>query len=325
MKEMHDGRVAARDDSGLRKERHGRRVESWRCVCLLRGLAATIVVHIQAVDVLPCVFCLVAFFRRWRRVMLRCAYLLWDMLAVVRLAVLCAIRITSHPHHFPSIIVLRAGRALWCCIRKPPLAVCVRCVMISTMPTVLQRRRSHHGPCRCTLRTCYVLVLVHVGCAALPPVLSCLRVASCAIDGRVARCRCVCARPLPHLALTRINVELRLRAQRLLRVCRPPRPEGCRVRGLSCVGMSSLRRRPELHASMGLPWLNVEQSSWLLGCAAAAAVAAGGGDAVDAAVVEAAVLAEIKGSRSGAEHFRVISVMGNGEFGYVFKVRCDVS
>jgi hypothetical protein len=59
--------------------------------------------------------------------------------------------------------------------------------------------------------------------------------------------------------------------------------------------------------------------------ATAAAVAAGGGDAVDAAVVESGVLAEIKGSRSGAEHFRVVSVMGNGEFGYVFKVRCDVS
>jgi hypothetical protein len=54
-------------------------------------------------------------------------------------------------------------------------------------------------------------------------------------------------------------------------------------------------------------------------------VAAGGGDAVDAAVVEASVLAEIKDSLSGAEHFRVISVMGNGEFGYVFKVRCGVT
>ncbi len=58
---------------------------------------------------------------------------------------------------------------------------------------------------------------------------------------------------------------------------------------------------------------------------ATAVVAAGGGDAVDVAVVESGVLAEIKGSRSGAEHFRIVSVMGNGEFGYVFKVRCDVS
>jgi hypothetical protein len=66
--------------------------------------------------------------------------------------------------------------------------------------------------------------------------------------------------------------------------------------------------------------LYVEQSSRLLGCAAAAAVAAGGGDAVDAAAVEAAVLAEIKASRSGAEHFRVLSLLGSGEFGYVFKV-----
>jgi hypothetical protein len=56
--------------------------------------------------------------------------------------------------------------------------------------------------------------------------------------------------------------------------------------------------------------------------AAAAAVVAGGGDAVDA--VEAAVLAEIKGSRSGAEHFRVLSLLGSGEFGYVFKVRSSV-
>jgi hypothetical protein len=54
-------------------------------------------------------------------------------------------------------------------------------------------------------------------------------------------------------------------------------------------------------------------------------MAAGGGDAVDAAVVESGVLAEIQGSRSGAKHFRVVSVMGNGEFGYVFKVRCDAS
>ncbi len=53
-------------------------------------------------------------------------------------------------------------------------------------------------------------------------------------------------------------------------------------------------------------------------CACTAAATAGGGD-------EAAVLAEIKGSLSGAEHFRVISVMGNGAFGYVFKVRCDSS
>ncbi len=75
-----------------------------------------------------------------------------------------------------------------------------------------------------------------------------------------------------------------------------------------------------------LPWLlvYVDHSSFVLPCTTAA-VAAGGGDAVDAAVVESGVLAEIKGSRSGAEHFRVVSVMGNGEFGYVFKVRCDVS
>ncbi len=46
---------------------------------------------------------------------------------------------------------------------------------------------------------------------------------------------------------------------------------------------------------------------------------------MDAAVVESGVLAEIQGSRSGAKHFRVVSVMGNGEFGYVFKVRCDAS
>ncbi len=52
-------------------------------------------------------------------------------------------------------------------------------------------------------------------------------------------------------------------------------------------------------------------------------MAAGGGDAVDALDVEAAVLAEIKGSRSGAEHFRVISLLGRGEFGYVFKVRAS--
>jgi hypothetical protein len=45
---------------------------------------------------------------------------------------------------------------------------------------------------------------------------------------------------------------------------------------------------------------------------------------VDAAAVEAAVLAEIKASRSGAEHFRVLSLLGSGEFGYVFKVRASV-
>jgi hypothetical protein len=53
-------------------------------------------------------------------------------------------------------------------------------------------------------------------------------------------------------------------------------------------------------------------------------VTAGGGDAVDVAAVEAAVLAEIKGSRSGAEHFRVLSLLGNGAYGYVFKVRASV-
>ncbi len=88
----------------------------------------------------------------------------------------------------------------------------------------------------------------------------------------------------------------------------------------------SLLRRAELHASTSLPWLYVYVSTIYQDCACtAAAVTAGGGDAVDAAVVEAAVLAEIKGSLSGAEHFRVISVMGNGEFGYVFKVRCGVT
>jgi hypothetical protein len=45
---------------------------------------------------------------------------------------------------------------------------------------------------------------------------------------------------------------------------------------------------------------------------------------VDAAAVEAAVLAEIKTSRNGAEHFRVLSLLGSGEFGYVFKVRANV-
>jgi hypothetical protein len=82
------------------------------------------------------------------------------------------------------------------------------------------------------------------------------------------------------------------------------------------------------HTSALLPWLlvYVDHSSPPYSCATAtAAVAAGGGDAVDAAVVESGVLAEIKGSRSGAEHFRVVSVMGNGEFGYVFKVHCDAS
>jgi hypothetical protein len=66
----------------------------------------------------------------------------------------------------------------------------------------------------------------------------------------------------------------------------------------------------------------VDHSSRVCDCTAAVAA---GGDPVDAAVVEAAVLAEIKGSLSGAEHFRVISVMGNGEFGYVFKVRYNVT
>ncbi len=44
----------------------------------------------------------------------------------------------------------------------------------------------------------------------------------------------------------------------------------------------------------------------------------------DAAAVagEQAVLAEIIATRKGAEHFRMVSVMGKGEFGYVFKVNC---
>jgi hypothetical protein len=43
-----------------------------------------------------------------------------------------------------------------------------------------------------------------------------------------------------------------------------------------------------------------------------------------AAAVEAAVLAEIRDSRSGAEHFRVLGLLGSGQFGYVFKVRAVV-
>ncbi len=43
-----------------------------------------------------------------------------------------------------------------------------------------------------------------------------------------------------------------------------------------------------------------------------------------AAAAEAAVLAEITSSRSGAEHFRVLGLLGTGEFGYVFKVRICV-
>jgi hypothetical protein len=47
-----------------------------------------------------------------------------------------------------------------------------------------------------------------------------------------------------------------------------------------------------------------------------------GGDAGDAAALEAEVLAEIadKDRRNGAEHFRVLSLLGCGNFGYVFKV-----
>jgi hypothetical protein len=51
-----------------------------------------------------------------------------------------------------------------------------------------------------------------------------------------------------------------------------------------------------------------------------------GGDGLDAAAVEARLWAEIKASRSGAEHLRVVGVMGNGDNAYVFKVRvCGVS
>jgi hypothetical protein len=45
---------------------------------------------------------------------------------------------------------------------------------------------------------------------------------------------------------------------------------------------------------------------------------------VDVAAVEAAVLAEIKASGSGARHFRVLSLLGSGAYGYVFKVRASV-
>jgi hypothetical protein len=117
-----------------------------------------------------------------------------------------------------------------------------------------------------------------------------------------------CARLLPRLMVTRVDVELRLCAPRLLWVCRRPRLEGCH----------GVHRRISPRRLL----VYVDHSS--RGCDCTAGVAAGG-DAVDAAVVEAAVLAEIKGSLSGAEHFRVISVMGNGEFGYVFKVRCGVT
>jgi hypothetical protein len=66
-------------------------------------------------------------------------------------------------------------------------------------------------------------------------------------------------------------------------------------------------------------WLSMSFYHSFRGC-----VAAGGGDAVDAVDVEAAVLAEIVASRSAAEHFRVLSLLGKGAFGYVFKVRSSV-
>jgi hypothetical protein len=51
----------------------------------------------------------------------------------------------------------------------------------------------------------------------------------------------------------------------------------------------------------------------------------GAGDVPDTAVEDEAAFADInlKASRSGADHFRVVSVLGSGEFGYVFKVRRD--
>jgi hypothetical protein len=53
---------------------------------------------------------------------------------------------------------------------------------------------------------------------------------------------------------------------------------------------------------------------------------AGGDDgAASLEAREADVLAEIIRGRDGATHFRVVRTLGNGSYGYVFKVRCCVS
>ncbi len=99
------------------------------------------------------------------------------------------------------------------------------------------------------------------------------------------------------------------------------------TRGLPWPRSSVCVAMPLPHTSASLAWMLVyvdHSSPPYPSATTAASVAAGRGDAVDVAAVEAAVLAEIKGSRSGAEHFRVVSVLGSGEFGYVFKVRTSV-
>jgi hypothetical protein len=52
--------------------------------------------------------------------------------------------------------------------------------------------------------------------------------------------------------------------------------------------------------------------------------AAGGGGAGTAAAAEASVLRDVSADRDAALHFRVVSVLGRGGFGSVFKVRCAV-
>ena len=78
---------------------------------------------------------------------------------------------------------------------------------------------------------------------------------ACAIDGRVARCRCACA--LPHLTVTCVDVKHRLCAPRLLWVCRLPGLEGCYtalcVLCYCCI--ASLQPRPRIAriSCMSLP------------------------------------------------------------------------
>ncbi len=48
-------------------------------------------------------------------------------------------------------------------------------------------------------------------------------------------------------------------------------------------------------------------------------------DVADAATVEASVLRDIAAGRDAAMHFRVVSVLGRGGFGSVFKVWCTAT
>ncbi len=111
------------------------------------------------------------------------------------------------------------------------------------------------------------------------------------------------------------------------------RCEASAVRAAVVVGVSAARTRGLLHRAVCVSVVLLlhriaattsPSRSYLLHVASSSRSrdvgAAGGGDAADAVTAEVSVLRDIAAGRDAAFHFRVVSVLGRGCFGSVFKV-----